>query len=73
MTNEQKLTILEEMMELESGTLNPEMKLDDIDEWDSIALISFIALIDDEFDKILKGAIVKEQKTVADLMNLMEK
>ena len=28
--------------------------------------------MDDEFDKIIKGSVVKEQKTVADLMAMME-
>ncbi len=72
MTNEKKLVLLEEMLELKPGTLKPETVLEDLDEWDSIARISFIALVDDEFDKVIKGAAVKEQKTVADLMTLME-
>lgn len=73
MTDAQKIKMLEEMMELEVGTLKPETNLNDIEEWDSIALISFIALMDDEFDKVVKGSVVKGQKTVADLMALMEK
>lgn len=73
MTDAKKIEMLEEMMELEAGTLTPETVLNDIEEWDSIALISFIALMDDEFDKVVKGSVVKEQKTVADLMALMEK
>lgn len=73
MTDAKKIEMLEEMMELEACTLTPETVLNDIEEWDSIALISFIALMDDEFDKVVKGSVVKEQKTVADLMALMEK
>ena len=73
MTDAKKIEMLEEMMELEAGTLTPETVLNDIEEWDSIALISFIALMDDEYDKVVKGSVVKEQKTVADLMALMEK
>lgn len=65
--------MLEEMMELEPGTLTPETQLSDVEEWDSIALISFIALMDDEFDKVIKGSVIKSQKTVADLIALMEK
>lgn len=72
MTNAKKFEILEEMMELEHGTLDIDTKLSDLEEWDSIALISFIALIDDEFDKVLKGSVVKQSKTVGDLMALME-
>ncbi len=72
MTKEKKIELLEEMMDLESGALTPDTELEDLEEWDSIALISFIALIDDEFNKVVKGSVIKEQKTVADLMALME-
>jgi len=72
MTTEKKIEMLEEMMELEAGTLKPETVLSTLEEWDSIALISFIALIDDEFDKVINGSLIKEQKTVADLLALME-
>lgn len=72
MTNEKKMEFLEEILEQEPGTLTPETVLEDLDEWDSIALISFIAMMDDEFHKVVSGATVRSQKTVADLMNLME-
>lgn len=72
MSDERKLELLEEMLELDTGTLKPDTVLDSLDEWDSIALISFIALVDDEFGKMIKGNTVKEQKTVGDLMTLME-
>ena len=73
MTNEKKLELLEAMLELDPGTLKPATVLEDLEEWDSVAVISFIALVDDEFDKVIKGVSVKEQKTVADLMGLMTK
>lgn len=72
MTETRKIEMLEEMMELEAGTLKADTVLSDIEEWDSIALISFIALMDDEFDKVIKGSVIKQAKTVADLMALME-
>ncbi len=72
MTETKKIEMLEEMMELEAGTLKADTVLSDIEEWDSIALISFIALMDDEFDKVIKGSVIKQAKTVADLMALME-
>ena len=72
MTNEKKIELLEDMLDLESGTLKPYTALNDLEEWDSIALISFIALVDDEFDRVVKGTVIKQQKTVADLMALME-
>ena len=71
MTNERKIELIAEILDVEPGVLNQETKFSDLDEWDSIALISFMAMIDDEFDKVVIGSIVKEQKTVADLMALM--
>lgn len=73
MTNEQKIKTIEEILDLEEGTLTEETILNDLEDWDSVAIISFIAMMDDEFDKIVKGSVVREQKTVADLMALMEK
>lgn len=72
MTNEKKLEMLEEMLELDAGTLKPETLLSDLEEWDSIAVISFIALMDDEFDKLVKGKDIKEKETIGDIMDLME-
>ena len=73
MTSKQKIKMLEEILDLEEGTLSPETVLKDLEEWDSVAFLSFIAMMDDEFGKTIKGSLVKEQKTVADLMALMEK
>lgn len=72
MTEKEKIAMLEEMMELEEGTLTSQTELADLVEWDSIAFISFIALIDDKFDKIIKGSQIKEFKTVADALAVME-
>ena len=72
MTENKKMELIAEVLEVEVEGLTPETKLGDLDEWDSIALISFIAMMDDEFDKIINGSVVKEQKTVADLMAMME-
>lgn len=72
MKDERKLELIAEILDVEQESLTPETILSDLEEWDSIALISFMAMMDDEFDKIVKGADVKAQKTVADIMALME-
>lgn len=72
MTNQEKLQLLEEIMELDEGTLKEDMLLSDIDEWDSISLLSFMAMMDEKFSKNITGSEVKAQKTVGDLMSLME-
>jgi len=72
MMNEKKLELIAEVMGVEPADLTPDTVLETKEEWDSIALISFIAMMDDEFEKIVKGTEVKEKKTVADLMAMME-
>lgn len=72
MTEKEKLAMLEEMMELDGGTLSPQTELVYLVEWDSIAVISFIALVDDEFDKTIKGSQIKEFQTIADALAVME-
>jgi len=72
MTEKEKLAKLEEMLEVELGTLTPETVLADLEEWDSIAVISFIALMDDEFEKTIKSSQIKEFQTIADVLAVME-
>lgn len=72
MTAQEKIAMLEDIMELDAGTLTPETVLSTLEEWDSITLLSFIAMMEDEFHKIVSGSEVKQLKTVADVMNIME-
>ena len=71
MTQEEKISMLEEMLELENGTLSPEMELSSIEEYDSMAKLSLIVLMDDEFDKKLTGEQILEFKTVQDILDFM--
>ena len=60
------------MTNLEAGQLSEDSILADFEEWDSIAILSVIALLDEEFGKTVKGADIKKCVTVKDAMNLME-
>lgn len=71
MTQEEKIALLEDMLELESGALAPETVLSSIDEYDSMAKLSLIVLMDDEFSKKLTGEQIREFKTVQDILNFM--
>lgn len=73
MTNQEKLALIEETLELDEGTLIPETVLADLDEYTSMAKLSLIVMFDDEFEKKVTGAEVKGFETVADIMALMEK
>lgn len=72
MTDQEKITMLEEIMELDEGTLQKDDVLEDYPEWDSITALSFIALMDEKFHKTITGKEIKEFKTVADVLNVME-
>ena len=72
METSQKLTALEEVMDLDAGTLTPDTVLSDLEEWDSVSILSLIVLIDDEFGKIITGADIKKLVTVADALEIME-
>lgn len=71
MTQEEKIALLEDMLELDGGLLTPEMELSSIDEYDSMAKLSLIVLMDDEFNKKLSGEQIREFRTVADILTFM--
>lgn len=68
MTNEEKIALLEDMLELETGTLTPETELSSIDEYDSMAKLSLIVLFDEEFSQKLTGEEIRSFKTVGDIL-----
>jgi len=72
MTEQEKIHILEETMELDNGTLNLNDFLENYQEWDSITILAFIALMDERFHKRITGKEIKELKTVADAIAMME-
>ena len=69
---EEKIALLEDMLELDGGTLKPETDLADIDEYDSMAKLSLIVLMDDEFGKKLTGEQIRVFKTVQDILDFMD-
>lgn len=71
MTTEEKIALLEDMLELDGGSLNPATELSSIDEYDSMAKLSLIVLMDDEFNKKLTGEQIREFKTVQDILDFM--
>ena len=72
MTNEEKIALLEDMLELEAGTLTPETELTSVDEYDSMAKLSLIVLFDEECGKKLIGEEIRTFKTVGDILVAMD-
>ena len=73
MTNQEKIALLEETLELDEGTLSEDTVLADVDEYDSMAKLSLIVMMDDEFEVKLTGEMIKGFKTVGDILSVMEK
>ena len=71
MTNQEKIVLLEEMFELDQGTLAEDSELVDISEWDSMAALSLIVLMDENFSKNLTGKQIKKFKTIKDILEFM--
>lgn len=71
MTKEEKIALLEDMLELDCGSLTSETLLASIDEYDSMAKLSLIVLMDEECDKKLTGEKIREFKTVDDILHFM--
>ncbi len=68
----EKLALIEEAIDVDEGTLTPETILADVDEWDSIAALSLIVMLDEHFNKTISGAQIKALETVADIFAYME-
>lgn len=73
MTEKEKLALLEEIMELEEGTLSLNSVLSEFEEWDSLAAISYMAILDENFKKTLSGDEIKAFRTAADAIAVMNR
>lgn len=68
----EKLALIEEVLDVEEGSLTPETLLADIDEWDSIAALSLIVMLDEQFEKTVSGAQIKALESINDILAYME-
>ena len=72
MSDLEKLELLEKTMDMDAGSLKPEMKLDDVVEYDSLATLSIMVMFEDEFKKKLTAEDFKKFVTVNDIIKLMD-
>lgn len=71
MTDKEKIELLEEILDLEEGTLHPGDELNALDDWDSLAILSYVAMIDSDFHRTIDGEVVKKFTTIRDAMEEM--
>jgi acyl carrier protein len=71
MTRSAFCLLIDELLERDPGTTKPDETLASIPNWDSLAVIGFIALIDQHFGASVPGSKIAACVTVTDLGNLL--
>ena len=74
-TEEIFLSFVEEALELTSGALaeNINIDLEEIEEWDSLSIMSFVSLLDVEFNFEVDADVLLNCKTPSELFNFTNK
>ena len=72
MNLQEKLALIEEVLDVEAGSLTQETMLSDVEEWDSIAALSLIVMLDEKFEKTVSGAQIKAMASISDILAYME-
>ena len=73
MTDKEKIALLEDLFDVDEGTLSPETSLDEIEEYDSMTKLSLIVMSEDDFGIKLDSAALKNFKTVGDILAALDK
>jgi acyl carrier protein len=63
---------LENLMELNNGSLIGDEKLYNLAAWDSLAVLGFIAFTNKQYDITLSANDINKAETINDLVNLIE-
>ena len=71
MTRDEIIRMIEDMLDVESGSLTEQTLLADIEEYDSMSKLSLIVMSDDEFDKKLTGEQILKFVTIQDIVDFL--
>lgn len=70
MTKSEFFDAINELLELDPGTISDATELNTINEWDSLAKLSVVAFLDSQFDVFLSGDKLEQISTGSDLVDL---
>ena len=71
MNIEEKIVLLAKTLQLDRKNLNPDTKLDSLEEWDSLGIMAVIAMLDKQFDIRLKGDEIASLHNIGDILRHM--
>lgn len=73
MSDEEKLECIADCVEAEIEELTKDTVLEDLENWDSVAVLSIISVISEKFQRYPNAKEILSYKTVGDLMAAFEK
>ena len=62
----------EQFEETEKSLFAPETKFRELEEWSSLLALSIIAMVNEEYDVIIKGDEMKKANTIAELYEIVK-
>ena len=62
---------MEDVLEVSSGTISGDENLQSVANWDSMAALTFMSLVDHEFGITLTGNQLQQCRTTSDLIKLL--
>lgn len=72
MTRSQFLCLIDEMIEAQPGTVREDDTLAELEGWDSLAAVSFVAAVNERLGLTLSAKHLVEASTVRDLLRLVD-
>ena len=73
MNTQKFLDLFAEALDIEASDLTVETEFRTLPEWDSMAYLSIIAMLDEEYEIQIENAEFKTLKTLNDIINYIEK
>jgi len=67
------IDLIKETLDIEDRDLQLSDKFREYEEWNSLALLSVIATIDEEYDVVIEGNVFQKLQTLAELYTEIQK
>ncbi len=71
MTSKAFIERIEDLLEMDRGSLHEDELLVNVEGWDSLVVLSFIAMVYETLGVVLKAPTIANAKTIADLVALV--
>ena len=58
--------------EMDAASFKSETAFKELDDWSSLIALSIIAMVDEEYNVVIKGDDIRKAKTIEDLFNIIK-